>query len=42
LCSGYNDAIDSQTMKELGICGVLDKPADIEELKNAIDHALEK
>jgi CheY-like chemotaxis protein len=40
LCTGFSDVIDSHTMKDLGICGILNKPADVDELKNAIDQAL--
>jgi PAS domain S-box-containing protein len=41
LCTGLNNSIDSKKMKDLGICGMLEKPADVDELRNAIDRALD-
>jgi signal transduction histidine kinase len=41
LCTGLCDTIDKQKTKDAGICELLEKPADIEELKNAIGRALE-
>jgi PAS domain S-box-containing protein len=41
LCTGFNDAVNPQRARSMGIKGVLEKPADINELKSAIDQALD-
>jgi PAS domain S-box-containing protein len=41
LCTGFNDAVNLQSAKRVGIKFVLEKPADIDEVKTAIGQALE-
>jgi PAS domain S-box-containing protein len=41
LCTGLNDAVNELRAKEVGIRAILEKPADYDELKNAISMALE-
>jgi signal transduction histidine kinase/CheY-like chemotaxis protein len=42
LCTGFNDVIDEEKAKSMGIRELLLKPASINELKTAIGRALEK
>ncbi len=42
LCTGFNDAVDDQEARSLGIRELLLKPAGSTELKNAIRRVLEK
>jgi len=42
LCTGFSDTIDKKKAKEMGVCELLMKPADMDELKAAISRALEK
>jgi PAS domain S-box-containing protein len=42
LCTGFSDTIDRRKVEEMGICELLMKPADIDELKAVITRALEK
>ena len=41
LCTGFNDVIDEEKAKSMGIRELLLKPASINELKTAISRALE-
>jgi signal transduction histidine kinase/CheY-like chemotaxis protein len=40
LCTGYSDIVNKRVAKDIGICGMLEKPADIDDLKQAICRAL--
>ena len=41
LCTGFNDVIDEDKAKSMGIRELLLKPASTNELKNAISRAVE-
>lgn len=40
LCSGFSDAVSEKKLGNSGICELLPKPADMQELKSAIEKAL--
>jgi CheY-like chemotaxis protein len=40
LCTGYSDSINEQRIRDIGIYGMLEKPADIDELEKVIREAL--
>jgi signal transduction histidine kinase len=40
LCTGYSDDVNKRMAKDIGICGLLEKPADVGDLKQAICKAL--
>lgn len=40
LCSGFSDTVSEKKLAESGICALLPKPADMQELKSAIEKAL--